>query len=141
MRLDEATHQALLRAWRSRPDSIRYAPASEEQLRCFESEFGPIPSEFRRFLAEFGGGVVGREWVDGIRELPLTHRKFREEFGPPHGWSMADVFVIGWDGAGNPYGIDRSSGRVLVEDHFFGGIHQMAESLQALLEAGLNDDG
>jgi hypothetical protein len=138
--VDEATHQALLDAWRSRPDDIRYPPASEDQLRRFESEFGPIPSGFRRFLAEFGGGVVGREWVDGIRELPVTHRKFRDESGSPHGWSMAEVFVIGWDGAGNPFGIDRASGRVLVEDHNFGGNHEMAESFESFLIAGLREN-
>ena len=52
---------------------------------------------------------------------------------------MADVFVIGWDGAGNPFGIDRATGRVLVEDHNFGGIHEMAESFSAFLEAGLKE--
>jgi hypothetical protein len=138
-RVDEATHQALLGAWLALPEDIRYPPAAEDQLRSFESEFGPIPLEFRRFLAEFGGGVVGREWVDGIRELPFTHGKFRKEFGP-HGWSMADVFVIGWDGAGNPFGIDRSSGKVLVEDHNLGGIHEIAESFGGFLEAGLKPD-
>ncbi len=131
--------QALLGVWRSLPEGLRYPAASEYELRGFESEFGNIPTEFRHFLSDFGGGVVGREWVDGIRELPFTHSKFRKEFGPPRGWSMTGVFVIGWDGAGNPFGIDHASGKVLVEDHHFGGIHEIAESFEALLITGLRE--
>jgi len=50
---------------------------------------------------------------------------------------MRDVFIIGWDGWGNPFGIELSSGRVLVEDHNFGGIHEMAPSFHVLLARGL----
>jgi hypothetical protein len=50
---------------------------------------------------------------------------------------MRDVFVIGWDGWGNPYGICQSSGRMVVEDHDVGGIHEMAESFVAFLVRGL----
>lgn len=53
------------------------------------------------------------------------------------GWSMQGVVIIGWDGFGNPFGIEASSGRILVEDHNFGGIHEMADSLLALLSKGL----
>lgn len=50
---------------------------------------------------------------------------------------MNDVFVIGWDGGGNPFGIHIESGRIIVEDHDFGGIHDMAKSFAAFLEHGL----
>jgi hypothetical protein len=42
---------------------------------------------------------------------------------------MDGVFVIGWDGGGNPFDIQATSRKVLVEDHDFGGIHEMADSL------------
>lgn len=80
---------------------------------------------------------MGSQWVDSLRELPSTHRKFRAEFGPPRGWTLRDVFVIGWDGSGNPYGIHEPTGRLLVEDHDFGGIHEMAPSFVAFLTRGL----
>ncbi|MBI5759593.1 MAG: SMI1/KNR4 family protein [Planctomycetales bacterium] len=135
--MNEAIHQALLTAWKAKPESIRYRPASEDQLIRFESEFEHVPTEFRLFLSEFGGGAVGSEWVDGIEELFESHRKFRKEFGPPRGWTMTNVFVIGWDGVGNPFGIHQPSGKILVEDHNFGGIHTMAESFEEFLIEGI----
>jgi hypothetical protein len=84
-----------------------------------------------------GGGTVGSEWVDGIKELDRTHEKFLEESTGPNGWTMTEVFVIGWDGSGNPFGIHRESGRILVEDHNCGGVHELAPSLAVFLLEGL----
>jgi hypothetical protein len=134
--MDEPLRRLVIGAWRELPDDVRAAPATEEQLRRFEEAFGVIPANFRWFLTTCGGGPVGSEWVDGIARLAVSHRKFRDESGPG-GWSMRGVFVIGWDGAGNPFGIESASGRVLVEDHDFGGVHTMAESFAAFLRKGL----
>jgi hypothetical protein len=106
-------------------------------VTAFESDFEPIPDDYRWFLPECGGGTVGSEWVNGIAELPDTHRKFRAESARENGWSMRGVFVIGWDGSGNPFGIETSTGKILVEDHDFGGVHEMAESFGAFLERDL----
>ena len=135
--MDEALYKSLISAWRKLPETTRYHLASEDQVSRFESEFEPIPTEYRQFLIQFGGGAIGTVWVDGIEELSESHRKFRSEFGPPRGWSMANVFIIGWDGAGNPFGIHHSSGKILVEDHNFGGIHAMAESFEDFLAKGI----
>ena len=137
--MDEALQSALVAAWRTLPEEVRSAPATEEQLREFEREFGPVPAEFRWFLRTCGGDPVGSEWVDGIGELAESHCKFIAEAGPG-GWTMADVFVIGWDGGGNPFAIHRQTGKVLVEDHAFGGIHELAESFAAFLAEGLGVD-
>jgi hypothetical protein len=134
--MDAALRQAILTAWRSLPEEVRHEPATEEQLRRFERSFGIIPPEFRWFLAECGGGPVGSEWIDSIDDLPASHRKFRTESGPP-GWTMKGVFIIGWDGVGNPLGILRVSGAVLVEDHNFGGVQALAGSFNSYLAAGL----
>lgn len=134
--MDKILRRSLIEAWRDRPDEIRFKPASEDQLRRFEALFGVIPADFRWFLAECGGGVVGSEWVDGIDELAESHRKFQEEC-VPGGWTMKDVFVIGWDGWGNPFGIQSGTGRILFEDHNFGGVHELAESFAAFLVKGL----
>jgi hypothetical protein len=135
--MDESLRQAILEVWRSLPEEMRHAPATPARLEAFESCFGPIPDDFRWFLAECGGGAVGSEWVDGIERLAGTHRKFRQELGPG-GWTSHEVFVIGWDGAGNPFGIHRAQGSVLVEDHTFGGVHKLAESFAEFLARGLN---
>ena len=55
----------------------------------------------------------------------------------PGGWTMTNVFLLGWDGAGNPLAIDLTTGRVLVEDHTFGGVHTVADSFEAFLTSGL----
>lgn len=125
--------QRLLNEW-DRDDD--YPRAKEDELRQFEAEFGAIPPDFRWFLAHCGGGGVGREWVDGIRQLPASHKKFQKEFGPG-GWTMTGVFIIGWDGWGNPFGVETSSGRILVEDHNTGKISELAPSLWKFLEQEL----
>ena len=134
--MDDALRLAVAAAHAELPDGCRYAPASEEQLLEFEREFGPIPTDFRWYLSTCGGGVCGAEWIDDIVTLPRSHRKFKAELGP-RGWTMPDVFIIGWDGGGNPFGIELSTGRMLVEDHDFGGIHEMACSFSAFLSNGL----
>jgi hypothetical protein len=123
--------------FRDQPDDCRYTPASLREVEAFETEFGVIPAEFRRFLLELGGGTVGAEWVDGIAELSTTHRKFRLEANQPNGWSMKNVFIIGCDGAGNPFGIENATGRIVVEDHNFGGLQEMSPSFELFLIRGL----
>jgi hypothetical protein len=127
--------QQIVAAYNDLPASCRYAPASQQQLVSFECEFGSIPDDYRWFLTTCGGGVCGAEWLDGIEQLPKSHRKFGAD-----GWTMKNVFVIGWDGAGNPMGIHRATGKVLTEDHNFGGIHKIAESFLEFLVHGYDVD-
>lgn len=119
------------------PESLRCEPATEEELREFESSYGRIPEDYRWFLLTCGGGHFGSERVDNIADLTESHAKFRREAGRPRGWTMCDVFIIGWDGAGNPFGIETATGRVVVEDHNFGGIHELAPSLEAFMLKGV----
>ena len=134
-RMEKPSWDLMRVTWESLPTEVRYPRASPSQIEAFERAHGPVPSEYRTFLLEFGGGVVGSEWVDGIEQLPNTRRKFRSETRPG-GWTMRDVFVIGWDGAGNPMAIDQS-GAVVVEDHSLGGVHQLAQSFRAFVAEGL----
>jgi hypothetical protein len=119
------------------PEELRPAPANEQELHEFEATYGPIPEDYRWFLLTCGGGHFGAEEVDDIARLAWSHAKFKREFGPPHGWTMRDVFVIGWDDAGNPFGIELNTGRVVVEDHNFGGIHELAPSLEEFMLRGV----
>jgi hypothetical protein len=135
--MDEAKREKLAEAFDALPSGCRYAPATLEQLAAFEKEFQTIPNDYRWFLLRCGGGTVGPEWVDGIDDLFETHRKFNAEAGIENGWNRPEVFIIGWDGYGNPFGIERTTGRVLMQDHDFGGIHKMAPSLESFLERGL----
>lgn len=118
----------IVKAHLALPEACRHRPASETELAEFESVFGAIPEEYRWYLAACGGGVVGSERVDDIVRLKISHQKFRREAVPPKGWKKKDMFVIGWDGSGNPMGIDPGTKRVVVEDHNFGGVHVVADS-------------
>jgi hypothetical protein len=115
------------------PTELQCEPATDEQLREFEEQFGLIPNNHRWFLQTIGAGYFGSDFVDDIISLSKTHAKFRREFGPPSGWTMENVFVIGWDGFGNPFGIETTTGRIVVEDHNFGGIYELASSLEEFL--------
>lgn len=135
--MDDSKRKQIADAFAALPDGCKYARATESELVAFESTFGTIPDDFRWFLIHCGGGTIGSEWVDGISKLAATHHKFSAESAMEDGWTMEGVFVIGWDGAGNPFGIDTATGRILVEDHNFGGIHEMSPSFEAHLEGGL----
>jgi predicted glycosyltransferase len=119
------------------PESMRCEPVTEQQLREFEAIYGAIPEDYRWFLLTCGGGHFGSEFVDDIVELAKSHAKFRREFGPPRGWTMRDVFIIGWDGFANPFGIEIATGRLIVEDHNFGSIHEVAPSLEEFMLRGV----
>ncbi len=133
--MQSALAASLVSEWQLLPAEVRSAPASEEALAEFERAHGPIPAEYRQFLGQCGGGPVGSEWIDGIDKLAATHAKFHREYGLS-GWKNSTVFVIGWDGAGNPIGVD-ATGAVVIEDHTFGGVHVRAPSFSAFLAGGL----
>ena len=130
--MQESTKQKIVDALSSYPPGLRQGPATATDVEALEAEAGPVPEEFKWFLLHCGGGVVGREHIDGIDESLESQRKYRREVGP-EGWSMRDVFIIGWDGGGNPIAIDRRTGQIKVEDHTFGGVHVEAESLEKYL--------
>ena len=119
------------------PESLRREPATEQELRAFETSYGPIPEDYRWFFLTCGGGHFGADELDDIVRLTRSHAKFSREFGPPRGWTMQGVFIIGWDGFGNPFGIETATGRLVVEDHNFGGIHELAPSLEEFMLRGV----
>src|SRR5258706_12991436 len=121
--LSQSSRQKIQDHIMAMPACLRHPPATEQQLREFEATFGPIPEDYRWFLLTCGGGHFGAAEVDNIERLAKGHAKFRREFGPPRGWTMHDVFIIGWDGGGNPFRVERSTGGIGVEDHDVGGIH------------------
>lgn len=131
--LTDEQKSRILKAHLELPEACRRMPATAEALLRFESEHAAIPEDFRWYQSECGGGVIGHEWIDGINELGESHSKFSQE-SSDGGWTLKNFFVIGWDGWGNPYGFDLTSGKIVSEDHDFGGIHVMGESFFDLLE-------
>ena len=131
--MDASLKSKIVDAFRALPAGCRYPVASENELAAFEADYAPIPPDFRWFLTTCGGGTVGCDWVDDINQLRDSHHKFNAESSAEGGWTMRDVFVIGWDGSGNPFGIHSPTGKLIVEDHDYGGAHDMAESFTDFL--------
>jgi hypothetical protein len=132
----EHINRRLIRAlWEGRPEDVRSAPASEANLIEFESEFGPIPEDYRWFLAECGGGIVGSEWVDDIEHLAASQRKYEQERDA--GYWHSSMFVIGWDGGGQPFGVDPLTQAVVSEAD--GQIRTLSPSIEHFLLRGLAD--
>ena len=67
--MNEMLKEAVVVTFANLPDDCRSKPATEEQLKKFETRFGEIPSDFRWYLATCGGGVCGQVWIDNIRPL------------------------------------------------------------------------
>ena len=105
-------------------------PATEEQLLDFEARFGPIPSDYRWFLENFGGG--GPDELPTIENLPEEQKAFLDQ-AEDRTLSPSEFFLIGWDGFGDPFGIERATGRILTEYHDCAGlVDVMAPSFEAL---------
>lgn len=127
--------ESLIRQWETEmPADTRYATASEAEVASFELKWGAIPSAYRTFLLQGGGGAVGTEWLDGINQLHASHAKYSKERGRA-GWTAA-MFLIGWDGSGAPIGIDPA-GAVVVENEG-GETTRLAPSFALFLKSALS---
>jgi len=89
------TNQRIQEQIEAMPGSLPREPATVKKFGEFEASFSAIPANHRRFWLTCGGGHFGSEAVDDILRLPKSHIKFRREFGPPRGWTMTGVFIIG----------------------------------------------
>lgn len=95
----------------------------------------PFPSDYKEFLLQFGGAMIGPYPIFGLRpvEVMETNR-----------WSVTEVtlqyrdnrmarcgewVVISEDHSGNPVSFDRD-GIVWIYDHDFGGISKLANRLE-----------
>ena len=131
--MKESSKQIISSFYEKLPSSVRSAAASEAQLAAFEEDHGLIPHDYRWFLGACGGGPIGDEWLDNIEELIEDNNKYKKECSDPSGWTMKNVFIMAFDGAGNPLAICRETGQVKTEDHDYGGILVLATSLEEYL--------
>ncbi|XFB08386.1 hypothetical protein AAGT13_10910, partial [Azotobacter salinestris] len=111
-------------------ESVIRGPVDAEVADAILTRHGVSNGSYRSWLLASGGGPIGPDWYDGVEELQQSQEKFKEEK-----WSVAG-FVIGWDGAGNPI-VLSNGGKILTEDHNFGGVHELAESFDELLAANI----
>ena len=122
----------LFEMWNRRFNHWRPPVATEEQIEKFESEFEPLPEDFRQFLLVCGGGGGDRN-ISGLAVLTKRHRKLNRALVRGEENLLKGAFVVGVDGAGNLFGVDRQSGSVVLEDHNFGGHIELAPSFLEFL--------
>jgi hypothetical protein len=60
--MDERLWQALVVGWHACPADYRHPQATEDELRAFEAEFGPIPPVFREYLKVCRRVALIRSW-------------------------------------------------------------------------------
>lgn len=97
-----------------------------------------FPQDYRRFLSEFGAGIVGSRPVFGLSEPAFgvdyyvgeASERFRSELP-----SLCDsLVVVSMDLGGSPVGFLPGSETILCMDHDFGGRHVEANSFSQYLE-------
>ena len=116
------------------PTDLLGPKASEQDILSFESQFEVIPETYKWILKNCGKVLLGSDFTDNIQELEISHQKFKEESSIENGWTMKDVFIIGWDGAGNPFGIEKETGRILIEYMGEGEVTVLANSIEELIK-------
>lgn len=105
------------------PEMWAREPVADDEIDRAEARLGvPFATDFRAFIARYGGGHAGSLPVAGLRrwaaagrgewsvvELTERHRSA--------GWpGTAEWVVFSLDGFGNPIGLD-AAGRVWLSDH------------------------
>ena len=115
------------------PIAVRERAATEAELREFEAAFGAIPDDYRWLLVAAVAAWLARSELTASRSLPSLTPSFAASLDR-HAVGRCEMFsLLAGMVAVNPFGIEQSSGRILVEDHDFGGIHEMAASLQEFI--------
>jgi streptogramin lyase len=115
--------------------------APDDAIRRAEAALGLAFSEpYREFLRRYGGAIVGSAAVHGLAcaeamgnesVVDLTAR-FRRDRWP----GTEDWYIVSFDGAGNPVGLDER-GEVWLSDHDTREIVRLASSFEEFLELRL----
>ncbi|MCJ8332441.1 MAG: SMI1/KNR4 family protein [Lentisphaeria bacterium] len=113
--MNTKTKEKLLSQLLELPNELFGQPATDEDIHLFEQQFGPIPESYKWVLKNCGKMIIGSDFTDDIIQLSESHKKFNAEKLIGNGWTLKDIFLIGWDGAGNPIGIEIQSGHILIE--------------------------
>ena len=121
------------------PESVG-GPVGEAEIVAAERALGlSFPGDYREFVRLYGGGIVGSVGIVGLRipeflyatELLVTDltRRWWGEMPETAGW-----LVFATDDGG-PIGIELPGSRIVVLDHDFGGLIELAPDFGAYLEA------
>lgn len=109
---------------------------SENEISDAETELGiPFGTDYRQFLLQFGGAMIGPYPIFGLRPVEVMGDNY---------WSVVDVtkryrkdeipgtnewIVFSEDHSGNPVGFDQM-GVIWTHDHDFDGIRRVCDSFE-----------
>lgn len=131
----------LLRHQRSAwPESVADG-VPDVEIEDAERAFGvQLPEDYKSFVREFGGAVLGNENVLGLRRpeymrglsgtFPEATLRFRKKLPA----EFKEMLVISVDGSGNPVGFLPGNPTVFIFDHDFGGRIDLAPSFSSYVE-------
>ena len=130
--LSQSEKAHIREAWLHKKSWLKSRPSellAETDFFNFESEFGALPGDLKWFFENCGSG--GSEFeIESLSKLSYYQRKFQRHLQN----DLTNVVILGVDGCGNPFGISRSSGKILLRDHETGEIEQIADSFPHFLK-------
>lgn len=128
-----------LRALFDRHPLLVAGGVAQDEIDLAEQAIGvKFAPDYRAFVAEYGGAMVGSLPVVGLRRAEVmgnelcsvvdVTRSFRDDgWKPTHEWSVISV-----DGSGNPIGTS-ADGQVWISDHDTGEVKVIASCFEDFL--------
>lgn len=113
-------------------------PPSDEISSASKQVGVRFPSDYREFIARYGGAIVGPYPVFGLRASAVMEDgrwsviDITDEIRRTGIDSVADWIVFSEDHSGNPIGMDIR-GKVWIYDHDFGGVSELASNFEDFL--------
>ena len=123
------------------------SPSDEEIDHAAQGLGVAFDSDYREFVKQYGGAMVGPYPIFGLRPVEVMDDdlwsvvKVTKRYRKMAIAEIAQWYVVSEDHSGNPVGID-AEGNVWIYDHDFGGPSIIASSFEAYLRKmclGLND--
>lgn len=101
-----------------------------------------LDEDYIDFISSFGGGVLGNKEIYSIKNSEIIGDEniieINERYKNDDWEGIEKWLIIGTDHSGNPIGID-TNGKIVSNDHDFGGIFTVAESFEDYLRKILEE--
>ena len=118
--------------WAPFTDDIH--PEEEKVLKQFETQYAPIPTEYRWLLLNFGGCYLAEPWIYTLKELEEIYSVFQEAYEEYMGeCAHGHSFPIGGLSDGSIVFTDLDSGCVKGYNSDYANLEEIAENFSSLV--------
>lgn len=127
-----------LRAFFAQYPELLAGPASSAEIQSASAALGmPFPDDYREFLSECGGGIVGPCSIYGVRPVDAMGRDWSvvamtEAYRSQRWPGVEEWLIVSSDHGGNPIGVGRD-GQVWISDHDLGVVEVLAVDFEEFL--------